>query len=610
MHRRVTAGAKAGADLQVSRVIFLSDHDQSARRLCLGVAFQAQIHIPLDQQFRIDRSVRRVTGRASLPQRLVFEDKRARLLAMALGACFIQTRHRQAACRLQDFFAVRIVALHTIHSVLRHRMMVRQVELRVRFEMTLKARLRILARIDDESASPASDTHMLAARPVTGFTSRPRRPVQIVLVKSCMRAGRKNPRDVRVAFGTSPVSHEARSLNAGRRHHGLLDGGTGAEHQGSEPKPGQHTGSRCRTPVFHRNIIGHGGNTVAPIGLLVLEIVEMTIRLQVHTLPKFTDLFRHVRQMREQGIWFPPKVARPAITWLLAAILSLVNSNADTATLRPLADTSLHEVAPSNNMGGHTHVAAGSTAHAASRSRGLFHFNLQSSVPSNAVITSATLTLQVTGAPFMGGSDSTFGLHRLLQSWGEGNKLGNLGAVAGPGEATWNARFAPSDLWTVPGGEPGTDYVAQQSSSVFFGGVGSYTFGSTPDLVAEVQMWVNNPATNFGWILISESEDVAQTARRLGSREDTNNAPLLVVDFSMPGVVQPPQVSGMTLAAGKVAFQFGAEAQRTYTVEFTSTLSSPSWQVLTNFTPPPANTDLQISEPIAVGQRFYRIRTP
>jgi len=335
----------------------------------------------------------------------------------------------------------------------------------------------------------------------------------------------------------------------------------------------------------------------------------MTIRLQVHSLSKSTDLPCHVKQMRERGIWFPSKTAIAAAAWLLASVLSLVHGNADTATLRPLADTSLHEVAPTNNMGGHTHVAAGSTAHAASRSRGLLRFDLQGSVPSNAVIVSASVIVRVTGTPSLGGVDSSFGLHRLLQSWGEGNKLGNLGAGAGPGEATWRSRFAPSDPWTIPGGEPATDYVAQQSGSVFVGGVSSYTFDSTPDLVADVQTWVNNPATNFGWILVSESEDVAQTARRFGSREDTNNAPFLVVDYSISGVVQP-QISGMTLATDKVTFQFGAEAQRTYVVEFTSTLSPPSWQVLTNFTAPPANTNLQMSEPIAPGQRFYRIRTP
>lgn len=317
--------------------------------------------------------------------------------------------------------------------------------------------------------------------------------------------------------------------------------------------------------------------------------------------------------MCKRGFLFPGERAKFAIAWLFASITPVtlpINATAETVVLRPVADTSLHEVAPTSNMGGHTHVAAGSTAHAASRSRGLFRFDLQGSVPSNAVINSVSLTLQVTGTPSLGGANSTFGLHRLLRSWGEGNKVGNLGAAATAGEATWNARFAPSDLWSIPGGESQTEFAAQESSSAFVTGTNSYTFDSTSNLVADVQAWVNNPATNCGWMLISQSEDVAQTARRFGSREDANNAPALAVDYSVSGVVQPPQMSGMTLAADKVTFQFSAEAQRTYTVEFTPALSPPAWQVLTNFAPPPANTNLQMSEQITAGQRFYRVRTP
>jgi hypothetical protein len=66
----------------------------------------------------------------------------------------------------------------------------------------------------------------------------------------------------------------------------------------------------------------------------------------------------------------------------------------------------------------------------------------------------------------------------------------------------------------------------------------------------------------------------------------------------------------LNLTANEISFQSGAEAQRAYIVEFTHALSPPDWQVLTNLALPPASTNLQISEQITAGQRFYRVRTP
>lgn len=315
----------------------------------------------------------------------------------------------------------------------------------------------------------------------------------------------------------------------------------------------------------------------------------------------------HVNQTSRQGFWFPANKINLAILCWLASI-SPPAARAAIVQLQPVADTSLHELAPTNNMGAHTHVAAGSTAHAASRSRGLFRFDLQSAVPSSAVVNSASLTLRVTGTPFGGGADSTFGLHRLLRLWGEGNKVGNTGMAASPDEATWMARFTPSDLWTSPGGEAAADFVAQESSSIAVAGIGAYTFDSTPEIVADVQAWVSDPAANSGWILISQSEEVSQTARRFGSREDAANAPVLVVDYSASTPAEPPRMSGMILTESQVTFQFTAEAQRSYTVESSPSLSPPDWQVLSNYPAPPADTNLQMSDPITAGQRFYRVR--
>src|SRR5204862_27855 len=60
-------------------------------------------------------------------------------------------------------------------------------------------------------------------------------------------------------------------------------------------------------------------------------------------------------------------------------------------------------------------------------------------------------------------------------------------------------------------------------------------WGSTPELVADVQAWVNDAGTNFGW-LVQGDEAGIQTARRFDSRETTTPgaAPVLTVTYAPP----------------------------------------------------------------------------
>src|SRR5205085_9259809 len=72
------------------------------------------------------------------------------------------------------------------------------------------------------------------------------------------------------------------------------------------------------------------------------------------------------------------------------------------------------------------------------------------------------------------------------------------------------------------------------SSSVLVTGFGTYSFNSTSQLIGDVQSWVNAPASNFGWLLLSENESTPRTARRLGTREDPAHIPVLIVDYTPP----------------------------------------------------------------------------
>ena len=232
----------------------------------------------------------------------------------------------------------------------------------------------------------------------------------------------------------------------------------------------------------------------------------------------------------------------------LLAVGVAARAQTDVVELEPVADTTLIETAPNNNLGAAWFFNAGS-ATTGTRNHGLLRFDFTGIIPAGAVIESAQLTLSVTRQPAAGGQDSTFGLYRVLRPWGEGDKTHQgtpeapispgLGTPAGVNDATWNDRFALSGQpWTAPGAAPNEDYTSLASSVQFIQGIleSPYVFSSTPELVNDVQSWLDQPAANFGWMLISdaESEGIPSTARSFGARENADPAlrPHLMVTYT------------------------------------------------------------------------------
>jgi hypothetical protein len=151
--------------------------------------------------------------------------------------------------------------------------------------------------------------------------------------------------------------------------------------------------------------------------------------------------------------------------------------------------------------------------------RALVRFDVAAAVPAGSTIVEARLRLNVS----MANSDPvTVRLHRVTQPWGEGasSSLGGGGAGSQAGDATWIHRFYDGVPWTTPGG----DFEPLAHGEAIVGQPGVSTWGSGPDMVADVQSWLDDPASNFGWILIGD-ETRPQTARRFDSRE--NPEPLL-----------------------------------------------------------------------------------
>lgn len=245
-----------------------------------------------------------------------------------------------------------------------------------------------------------------------------------------------------------------------------------------------------------------------------------------------------------------PINCRTACALLLVAFVA--GTRADSLSLLPVADTTLFQFAPTNNLGGTVNLLGGATMNGA-RNRPLLRFDL-SALPAGATITNVTLTLtDLSGGTFPA---STFELHRVLADWGEGTKTSNQGQPATTGEATWNSRFHNIADWSAPGGASGADYAAAISGATLISpalGTNVYTFASTANMVADAQLWFDTPAANFGWMLISDGEGTPQTSRRFASSEDTlGRAPVLRIEFAT--VPEPSTLGLLSTAALALLF--------------------------------------------------------
>lgn len=295
-------------------------------------------------------------------------------------------------------------------------------------------------------------------------------------------------------------------------------------------------------------------------------------------------------------------------TAALAALCLLANpARAAWVTNVPSADTSLIELAPTNNNGAQAWVLAGRIQNDFYRNRGLFKFNF-SNLPSNSVILSAAAVLQVTRVPAEAPANATFGLRRMLRPWGEGNKFADIGQPPGhgqpatAGEATWLCAFHPTNLWSTPGGAEGQDFSAIESSFQFISDLGTYRFDSTPELVADVQDWVANPASNYGWMLICNAEDTIWNARRFGSREDPDACPTLEIEYLVP-----PRIDSFARFGNQSHLTFTPAIGHSYAVELRNTLTAGSWLTLTNLGPVTNTIPLTVIDSTAVSSRFYRV---
>ena len=296
------------------------------------------------------------------------------------------------------------------------------------------------------------------------------------------------------------------------------------------------------------------------------------------------------------------------VVTLLAALFAwgIGSCWGDVVELVPVADTTLFEFDADVNFGAEDQLIVGSVARNAPRHRArlLLRFDL-SAVPPGAVVTN--VTLQLTVLKENGGEPAAdMGIRPMLITWSEGDRTGMQGTRALPGQSTWNSQAHSQTAWSIPGGQPGSDFGSATSSVVALDGPGSYRFPATPALIADVQSWVDSPATNFGWIVLGLNESIVASARRVASRESLSGRPLLTVGYTRAAtqIVNFDSIQGGS--SGPV-LRFRAVAGNVYSVWFRDDLKQLDWQTLTNVSSKFSDEDAVVRDEVGGGVRFYQL---
>jgi len=216
-------------------------------------------------------------------------------------------------------------------------------------------------------------------------------------------------------------------------------------------------------------------------------------------------------------------------------VIAIANDAAsDVLTLYPSRDNTIFEepdTALSNGRG--HHLFAGTPSHQFFR-RGLILFPVADHIPMGSVINNVILTMHVS---LTNTGDQKQFLYGVLADWGEGDSDADgpegKGAPAALGDATWLFRYYPTVEWNTPGG----DITIYERATGRIGFEGFWSWASL-GMKLDVQSWVDDPGSNFGWMIIGDETLGKKYVKRYDSREhpDISRRPLLTVDFTPPTV--------------------------------------------------------------------------
>lgn len=219
--------------------------------------------------------------------------------------------------------------------------------------------------------------------------------------------------------------------------------------------------------------------------------------------------------------------------------------------------------------------------------RALLHFDV-SSIPTNALIDSASVTVSVTKKSSQAPGANSYDLCLVTRDWSES-------------AASWGAATATTS-WTSTGG----DYEEASASVNIDTGTGTF---SSSGLMADVQAWVHGGVSNAGWLMRASSEVEGASGRRFASHEypTPGSRPTLTVTYHLPAPPPPqPMIVTTRREGGDIKFAFVAQPGLSYTVEYLNFIGD-TWHDLTNINVT-ALTNAAVVNGIGSGERIYRVR--
>lgn len=176
----------------------------------------------------------------------------------------------------------------------------------------------------------------------------------------------------------------------------------------------------------------------------------------------------------------------------------------------------------------------------------LLRFDISSAgrVPSNAIITSATLSLFLRTAPT---STATYFLYLMTHAWGVDDT--NEGATANPatdGGATYRRAIdkngAGGDVdWTTPGAISTGDYNSAVGSSFVVASTDATGTRYDIDILAIAQQWQANPLAYHGLILMATTSTTNSALVYFDSQNYATGTtrPYLTLSYILPSSVNP-----------------------------------------------------------------------
>ncbi len=247
-------------------------------------------------------------------------------------------------------------------------------------------------------------------------------------------------------------------------------------------------------------------------------------------------------------------LTRFLLTLSIVMLVPILSFAQQSTTLTPIADTYLRAGAPDTNEGNSTVLRV----KAAGDNKALMSFEqyqINQAVGGGSLI-SATLRLHITeNYDNWSASGRTIDVHRMLSSWSEGNGFVAEASTADRGSgsgATWKCASdsnitnhiedCPEDEWEVsPSGNPNEKpwSVEPTDTKLITNGL---TGAIDLDVTSDVQVFLSEQDTNFGWVVKKTDENLAGRIH-IGSREGSLPAELILTYDGSGTDATPPIIS-------------------------------------------------------------------